>query len=307
MTGVDHGTPGVGDLDRGTHFCALYSGPVERDDLLAPFVRAGLRGGGKCLCLIDQLDPRAVRQRLVDRSDPDQQLRAGQLDVDRASNVYLESGRFCAENMVTFLRDAANAAADREFPHMRVVGEMSWVLPGPPGADEFFAYESSLNHVDTQIPFLLMCMYDLELFGISMVVDMLKTHPSVLVGNLEDLTRGEDLEKRRPAIPAQSSVTAEPHATSRTARGAGKQFALATIPPWLSQGVDGSAGWDSLTEAEQRIAPLVASGMTNRHIADRLTLSRHTVDSHLKHIFTKLGIHTRVELTVMAMKHGTTV
>jgi MEDS: MEthanogen/methylotroph, DcmR Sensory domain len=57
MTGMDAGVPGVGNLERGTHLCALYSGPVERDDLLMPFVQAGLREGDKCLCLIDQVEP----------------------------------------------------------------------------------------------------------------------------------------------------------------------------------------------------------------------------------------------------------
>ena len=52
----------------------------------------------------------------------------------------------------------------------------------------------------------------------------------------------------------------------------------------------------SLTESELRIAELVASGMTNRSIAEYLILSPHTVDTHLKHIYTKLDIHSRVEL-----------
>jgi hypothetical protein len=50
------GVTGVGNPERGTHLCALYSGPVERDDLLMPFVQAGLREGDKCLCLIDQVE-----------------------------------------------------------------------------------------------------------------------------------------------------------------------------------------------------------------------------------------------------------
>ena len=78
MTGMDAGVPGVGTLERGTHLCALYSGPVERDDLLMPFVQAGLREGDKCLCLIDQVEPREVRQRLVDENDQGHELRAGQ-------------------------------------------------------------------------------------------------------------------------------------------------------------------------------------------------------------------------------------
>jgi DNA-binding CsgD family transcriptional regulator len=43
--------------------------------------------------------------------------------------------------------------------------------------------------------------------------------------------------------------------------------------------------------------------MTNRSIAERLTLSPHTVDAHLKHVYTKLDIHSRVELTLLAMRH----
>ncbi|WP_316741479.1 AAA family ATPase [Streptomyces sp. MK7] len=58
-----------------------------------------------------------------------------------------------------------------------------------------------------------------------------------------------------------------------------------------------TSGWDSLSESELRVAPLVAEGLTNRAIAERLYLSVHTVNTHLRHIFTKLGINTRVELT----------
>lgn len=45
-------------------------------------------------------------------------------------------------------------------------------------------------------------------------------------------------------------------------------------------------------------------GLTNRAIADRLFVSVHTVNTHMKHIFTKLGINTRVELTRLAIERG---
>ena len=57
-----------------------------------------------------------------------------------------------------------------------------------------------------------------------------------------------------------------------------------------------SLGWDSLTESECRLAWLVAEGLTNRQAAARLFVSHHTVDSHLRHIFRKLDINSRVEL-----------
>jgi ATP/maltotriose-dependent transcriptional regulator MalT len=64
-----------------------------------------------------------------------------------------------------------------------------------------------------------------------------------------------------------------------------------------------STGWDALTDSELKVVRLVADGLTNRAVADRLHLSVHTVNTHLKHVFTKLGINTRVDLTRLAMEH----
>ncbi|GAA0954612.1 LuxR family transcriptional regulator [Actinocorallia libanotica] len=59
----------------------------------------------------------------------------------------------------------------------------------------------------------------------------------------------------------------------------------------------GGAGRWGLTAAEVKVALLVAQGATNRQVAERLFLSSHTVGSHLRHIFTKWNITSRVDLT----------
>lgn len=51
-----------------------------------------------------------------------------------------------------------------------------------------------------------------------------------------------------------------------------------------------------LTETERRVADLVATGLTNREVADALFVSRHTVDANLRRIYRKLGIRSRTEL-----------
>jgi DNA-binding CsgD family transcriptional regulator len=56
-------------------------------------------------------------------------------------------------------------------------------------------------------------------------------------------------------------------------------------------------GWGSLTDSEQAVVQLVAEGLTNREAAERLFVSPHTVNSHLRHAFTKLGVRSRVELS----------
>lgn len=57
-----------------------------------------------------------------------------------------------------------------------------------------------------------------------------------------------------------------------------------------------SVGWDSLTETELRVARLAAEGLTNRQIGERLFISRRTVETHLAHVFAKLGLTSRVSL-----------
>jgi DNA-binding CsgD family transcriptional regulator len=61
-----------------------------------------------------------------------------------------------------------------------------------------------------------------------------------------------------------------------------------------------TSGWAALTGAELTVARLVAEGLTNREVAERLFLSPHTVNSHLRHVFSKLGINSRVELARLA-------
>jgi DNA-binding CsgD family transcriptional regulator len=55
-------------------------------------------------------------------------------------------------------------------------------------------------------------------------------------------------------------------------------------------------GLGSLTDTERTVANLVAEGLTNRQIAERVFISRHTVDFHLRSIFRKVGVASRVEL-----------
>ena len=55
-------------------------------------------------------------------------------------------------------------------------------------------------------------------------------------------------------------------------------------------------GWASLTPTERAIADLVAEGLSNPQIGDRLYISRRTVQTHLAHVFIKLDITTRAQL-----------
>ena len=61
-------------------------------------------------------------------------------------------------------------------------------------------------------------------------------------------------------------------------------------------------GWASLTTSESMVVRLVADGLRNREIADRLFVSRRTVETHLTHVFGKLEISSRTELVGLARR-----
>jgi DNA-binding CsgD family transcriptional regulator len=62
-------------------------------------------------------------------------------------------------------------------------------------------------------------------------------------------------------------------------------------------------GWSAMTDSELAVARLVADGLTNREVAERLFVSHHTVSAHLRHVFAKLNVNSRVELTRIASLH----
>ena len=82
----------------------------------------------------------------------------------------------------------------------------------------------------------------------------------------------------------------------RRALGGGRRRRAAT--PHAPHAADGLA---TLSEQERTIASLVAEGMTNQQVADRLLLGKRTVDTYLWRIFRKLGITSRVDLARLFM------
>ncbi len=86
------------------------------------------------------------------------------------------------------------------------------------------------------------------------------------------------------------------------ARVRGRLRALGVRRRYWTQRERPVTGWASLTDAERAISDLVAQGMTNRQVAAQMFVSVHTVAFHLRQVFRKLGVRSRVELTRLAME-----
>jgi predicted ATPase/DNA-binding CsgD family transcriptional regulator len=70
------------------------------------------------------------------------------------------------------------------------------------------------------------------------------------------------------------------------------------LPRAHAEPPDRWAGSEELTARERQIAVLVARGLSNKDVAERLVISKRTVDAHVNHIFAKLGLSSRVQLTI---------
>jgi DNA-binding CsgD family transcriptional regulator len=64
-----------------------------------------------------------------------------------------------------------------------------------------------------------------------------------------------------------------------------------------------SSGWESLTPVERDVIRLVSDGLANKDIAARLFVSPRTVQTHLTHVYAKLGLTSRVQLVREAARH----
>jgi hypothetical protein len=180
---------GVSDLRLAPHdhICAFYRGIEERDEILIPYLREGLRSGDKCICIVDATNPDAVLTSLSASSDIDVRpcLSSSQIDVMTSRDAYLCGGSFSTDAMLQFWeRSLSSATGSGSYPFARVVGEMTWALRDLPGSDELVDYEAQLNHLIARHPIVVLCLYDLDRFSGELLVDILKTHPRVLLGGM---------------------------------------------------------------------------------------------------------------------------
>ncbi len=181
-TSMAMGLPGV-NLAPGDHICAFYRGSAERDEILVPYLREGLRAGDKCICVTDDpIDDGSIRALLAE-STTDPALAHGHLEPLNSGSTYLLDGSFAIERMLGFWQGAVGGAVDRDgFGFVRAVGEMTWALRGLPGAEDLLAYEARLNDFLPRYPQVVLCLYDLGRFSDGeILVEILRTHPAVLI------------------------------------------------------------------------------------------------------------------------------
>jgi MEDS: MEthanogen/methylotroph, DcmR Sensory domain len=127
----DFGLPGV-DLASGDHICAMYLGQRERDDIVLPYLRAGLRAGDKVICIIDSSPLKDLAASIGDEREVEGYIASQQLELHTPDEAYLRTPPFSTEAMLEFWDSSVGAAVTGGlYGFARGTGEMPWdrVLP----------------------------------------------------------------------------------------------------------------------------------------------------------------------------------
>lgn len=173
---------GIDDINLrpGSHVCAFYRGASERDRLLTAYLGAGLTAGDKCICIVDSAFTAKQLESLRPAHGADGPS-GGQLDIHLPESTYLAGGEFTTSDMLTFWTESMAKAEIEGYAFCRLVGEMTWALRDAPGVEHLISYESELNRVTSSYPVVVLCLYDLDLFSGEVVVNIVRTHPQVLI------------------------------------------------------------------------------------------------------------------------------
>jgi len=172
-------------LERYYHACAFFHGREEEYQFLTPYVKEGLDRGEKALHITDPRYRDDHLERLAAAGIAVQECtKRGQLQLRSWTESYLRDDQFDPDAALTLLDQALRSDRAEGFQQTRIVGHMEWALEDRPGVNRLLEYEARVNEVLAQHRETAVCVYDLTRFGAETVIDVLRTHPLVILGGV---------------------------------------------------------------------------------------------------------------------------
>jgi DcmR-like sensory protein len=172
-------------LGRHRHICAFFNSLDEQHRVLRSFVTDGLEQGEKVIHIVDPARREEHLKRFRDAGiDVERAMDSGQLDVRIWRGVYLHGGHFDQDRALAAIEELLRSGAAAGYTHSRLLGQVEWALLEGGNVDDLLEYETRVNSVIYKYDQPAMCAYDISRLSASVVIDILRTHPAVIIGGV---------------------------------------------------------------------------------------------------------------------------
>ena len=165
------------------HAALVYWSRDEFLQTIVPFIAEGLRAGDLVVHVFHDEPAEPVIEGLEALGfDVDGEIARGKLMLLTATQAFAPAGRFDLEEATAGLKDMIRTARDGGAPRVRFSVDLSYVLSGTPGIEDFMTFDSRANEeIFPSFPFICICAYDGARGVNALVEDMFVTHPLVFV------------------------------------------------------------------------------------------------------------------------------
>jgi len=174
-----------GILGRHRHICAFFNGIDEEHRVLRSFIKDGFARGDRACHVVDP-DLREEHLKRLSEAGINvvHAMDTGQLEVRRWQEAYLRGDRFDQHAMLALIEEVLQSGEQAGYAATRLLAHMEWALLDKPGVEDLLEYETRLNYVLPKYDDPVICTYDLSKFGANVAMDIMRTHPVVIIGGV---------------------------------------------------------------------------------------------------------------------------
>jgi hypothetical protein len=167
------------------HVCAFFNSDDEGYRVLLPFIKEGFECGDKAVHILNPAHHHDHLRRLAGIGiDTVTAQQSGQFELRSDTETYLRDGRFDQDRMLEVFEQLASGNAQGGFPLSRIVCRMEWAADRRSHVDDLIEFESRVNDVWRRHEDAVVCTYDLAKFGGDTVIDIMRTHPMIIIGGI---------------------------------------------------------------------------------------------------------------------------
>lgn len=172
-------------LGKHRHICALFHSPEERYRIMLPFIKEGLDRGEHAFHIVDPNLRGEHRQRLQSAGvDVPAAEGSGQFDLHDWDDTYVRDGNFDKDKMLALVEAGLEEPGRRGYSLSRMVCQLDWAADDRTRVNDLLEYEARFNYISPRYPHPVVCTYELTRFGADVVIDVMRTHPMIIIGGI---------------------------------------------------------------------------------------------------------------------------